>query len=156
VLQSKTYKNSGTALLFKFLGYCLMGLYEEAGKWLPNKIMLLYNSSVGDDIDEETVVQRSAFRGYSQTPIIISEGETRQVKVTYSFEVPRAAIGGKFNQIALYGAGISAEEENGIKNFSAYYYLKDAFGALEDYDPSTWLATTVLLVDWELTISNKG
>ncbi len=156
VLRTKTYKNSGTAQLFKFLGYCLIDAYEEAKKLAPSKIMLLQNISSDnpDNANPVSVMPQSLFRGFAQTPTIVSDSVTKQVKVTYSFEIPRAAIEGPFNQIALYGAGMT---ETDYTDFSAYYFLTDAFGAFELLDPTTddWSATTVLLVEWELGISNK-
>lgn len=156
VLKTKIYKNKGTAQLFKFLGYCLIDSYEEAKRLLPNKIMLLQNISSDDPdaADPTLVMSQSLFRGLAQTPTIVSDNVAKQVRVTYSFEIPRAAIEGPFNQIALYGAGMT---ETDIADFSAYYFLRDAYGAFEVLDPTTdsWSATTVLLVEWELSISNR-
>ena len=45
VLKSKTYKNKGTVQLFRFLGYCLIGSFEEAKKLIPAKILLLHNNA---------------------------------------------------------------------------------------------------------------
>lgn len=156
VLQSKIYKNQGTNQLFKFLGYCLIDSYEEAKRLLPNKIMLLYNNDKEADpakVSPTAVEPRSVFRGLTQAPMIISDNVTKSVSVTYSFEVPKAAISDKFNQIALYGAGMT---DNDIYDFSAYYYLTNDFGILEVVDPSQWSPTTVLLIEWELSISNKN
>ena len=146
VLESKTYKNSGTAHLFKFLGHCLIGSYDETAKTLlPTKIALLYNA--GNGIATE-VDDRSLFIGLAQTPTIISENN--EVRVTYSFEVPKSAIEGNFNQIALYGAGITSKAE-----FSAYYYLTDDYGNLAEQTVGDWSSTTILLIEWELSLSNK-
>lgn len=157
VIQSKTYKNNGTAQLFKFLGYCLIDSYEEASGLLPTKIMLLYNSANGEDyrgeVNPRSIEPRSEFRGLAQIPSIISDSIEEQVKVVYSFEVPKSAIGGAFNQIALYGAGMTKTD---VTEFSAFYYLVDAYGTIEALDPSTWSPTTVLLIEWELSISNKN
>lgn len=158
VIQTKTYTNAGTAQLFKFLGYCLLGAYEEARGLLPTKIMLLRNSSNGINytsasVNPRAVEPRSEFRGRSQIPLIVSDSIEKQVKVIYSFEVPKSAIGGKFNQIALYGADVPKDEE---ENFSAFYFLVDDYGAIAELDPSLWSDTTVLLIDWELNISNKN
>lgn len=155
VLSSKTYKNKGTAKLFKFLGYCLIGAYEEASSYLPNKILLLHNTSKG--ATSTAVEQRSAWQPLSQTPTIISDGSDAQVKVTYSFEVPKAALYssgttvGNFNQVALYSV-----DANDITDFSAFYYLTDTSGELESIDLQDWSATTVLLIEWELILSNKN
>jgi hypothetical protein len=154
VLKSKTYKNKGTSRLFKFIGYCLIGAYEEAKNFLPTKVLLLYNGSNQDpqNASATLVEQRSAWQTYAQTPTIISEDS--QVKVMYSFEVPRNTIYGPFNQVALYGAGVSSKD---ITDFSAYYFLVDGAGAWDEIDPEgQWSTTTVLLIEWELTISNKN
>jgi hypothetical protein len=157
VLKTRTYKNKGTAQLFKFLGYCLLGEYDDVKNLLPTQIMLLYNNTEADGVegaDPTAVEQRSTLRGLAQTPVIISDGSTEQVKVIYSFEVPKATIsGGAFNQVALYGAGM---READIQDFSAYYYLVDDYGDIESQDPDkdNWSATTVLLIEWELSLSN--
>lgn len=157
-LNTKTYKNKGTAELFKFLGYCLIGSYEEVKQLLPAQIMLLYNTTADEGVNGATptaVEKRSSLRGLAQTPMISSDSSTEQVTVTYNFEVPRQTIfGGAFNQIALYGIGVS---ESDFQDFSAFFYLVDDFNDFESHDPDRddWSATTVLLVDWELSLSNK-
>jgi hypothetical protein len=153
VLTHKTYKNNGTAQLFQFLGYCLLDSYEEAKRLLPTKILLLRN--LGEDANSTSptnVVQCTTWQGLAQTPIIKSESDKAQVSVTYSFEIPREAISGKFNQVALYGA---SKTYNDIDEFSAYYFLTDNVGRFVTEDPAEWSATTVLLIEWELTLSNK-
>lgn len=153
VLASKTYKNSGTAQLFKFLGLCLIDSFEEAKKLIPNKILLLNNTSAAtpESADPTIVKQCSTWQTLAQLPTIVSESKTSQVKVVYSFEVPKAAIEGEFNQVALYGAGVED-----IRDFSAYYYLVSPSGTFEAYDAEDWSATTVLLIEWELSIANKN
>ncbi len=160
VLQTNTYKNNGMAPLFKFLGYCLIDSYEEAKSLLPTKIMLLYNSDAeGKDFRaiEQTVLTnvqtRSDYRGLTQIPSIVSSSTEEQVRVVYSFEVPKSAIGKPFNQVALYGAGKTKDDYD---EYSAYYFLVDAYGIVTALDPASWSATTVLLIEWELTISNKN
>ena len=156
ILESKTYKNSGTAQLFKFLGYCLVDAYEDVRHLLPYKILLLHNTSKGSssvEADPYEVDPRSRFHSYVQTPTVISDSTDAQVKVIYSFEVSRPAITGAFNQIALYGHGIQDED---YKDFSAYYFLTDNTGNLALQEVDSWSSTTVLLIEWELTISNKN
>lgn len=160
VLKSKTYKNSGTNQLFKFLGYCLIGAYEEANRLLPTKILLLRNTTANQGPAGATptsVVPCSTWqtRDTQTTPTIISDSATSQVKVVYSFEVPRAAIESPFNQIALYGA-FAEDLSSDIHDFSAYYYLTDSRGDFELQNTASWSATTVLLIEWELSISNKN
>lgn len=154
VLKSKTYKNQGTAKLFKFLGYCLIGAYEEAKSFLPSKILLLRNTSQSPSGASITAVnQCSAWQALAQTPTIVSDSINSQVKVMYSFEVPRAAISGPFNQVALYSVGA---DDKDITDFSAYYFLVDGYNAWDELNPASWSSTTVLLIEWELTLSNKN
>ena len=158
VLRSKTYKNKGTVQLFRFLGYCLMDSFEEAKRLLPNKILLLYNNAATnghpDTADPKDVVPQTYWQDYVQTPTIVNNSSNEQVSVIYSFEISKAAINGKFNQIALYGTGMEYGAD--YQDFSAYYFLKDENGNFDTQDASTWSATTVLLVEWELTLSNKN
>lgn len=152
VLSTKTYKNNGTAQLFKFLGYCLIGAYEEAKSLLPNKIRLFYNNSQHPVGASPTAITPSSYwQSLAQTPSILSDSDTSQVKVIYSFEVSRAAITDDFNQIALYSVGTED-----ITDFSAYYFLADARGDWDVQEIALWSTTTVLLVEWELSISNKN
>ena len=155
VLKSKTYKNKGTVQLFRFLGYCLIGSFEEAKKLIPAKILLLHNNATYPDDDKPTEAEvRTDWQYYTQTPTIVSNSSLEQVSIIYNFEIPRAAIYGSFNQIALYGAGMNYSAD--YLDFSAYYFLKDEFGGFDTQNPFDWSATTVLLVEWELTISNQN
>ena len=152
VIKSNTFKNNGTNQLFTFLGYCLMDDYEEARKLLPTKILLLYNGSSNPPThakarNELKIMSQPA--SYAQVPSIVTDAEG--VKVTYSFEVPKNLIEGNFNQIGLYGYRIDRAED-----FSAYYFLTDSNGGFAEENVSSWSATAVLLVEWELSISNKN
>ena len=153
VLKSKTYKNKGTAQLFKFLGYCLIDSYEEAKHLLPAKLLLLYNQSGSrTDATPTNVDQRSTWQTLAKAPSIISDSTSEQVKVVYSFEIPRAAIDEHgFNQIALYGVGVED-----FRDFSAFYYLVNNSDELETENVQNWSATTILLIEWELSLSNKN
>ena len=95
---------------------------------------------------------RSNFVGYAQTPSIIDDIETASVKVIYNFEVPYQLIQGSFNQIALYGDQKTVSDRT---DFSAYHYLTDN-GDFDVQDVATWSPTTILLIEWELSISNKN
>ena len=155
ILESKTYKNTGTAQLFNFLAYCLADDYQRARDLLPSKIMLLYNGQTPDSRYATSVVQRSSYQGLAQVPTIITTNQA-QASVVYSFEVPKAAITGEFNQVALYN-GNATYTENGIKNFSAYYFLVDGDKSkFNTQSTQDWSPSTVLLIEWELIISNKN
>lgn len=159
VIKSQTYKNNGTVELFKFLGNCLASRFNEAAKLLPTKILLLYNTSSDGPLSKNArnVIYRSGFIGYAQPPTIVDDENTESVKVTYNFEVPYHMVENTFNQVALYGASKSTENiSKDYTEFSAYHYLTDNNGEFDDQDVSTWSATTILLIEWELTISNKN
>jgi hypothetical protein len=150
VLSSKTYKNNGTEPLFKFLGNCLIGSFEDAKPYIPNKIRLLKNTSSGA-LGEKNVNPSSFWRTLAKAPAISSDADTKSAKVIYSFEIPRSEITDDFNQVALYGA-----DTDDYTDFSAYYYLTDESGDLDLVDATEWSTTTILLIDWELSLSNKN
>lgn len=155
IIKSQTYKNNGTVDLFKFLGNCLAGRFTEATKLLPNKILLLYNYSPDgpDAKNAKNVNYQSDFIGYAQAPSIVDDENTESVKVTYNFEVSYTAVEGSFNQIALYGDTKTLSDSS---DFSAYYFLTKNNAEFDVQDVSTWSPTTILLIEWELSISNKN
>jgi hypothetical protein len=156
VLKTQTYKNNGTANLFKFLGYCLIGSSSDVKHLLPTKIALLHNQSQGgiSSANPNNVELRSGFVGLAHPPSIVSSSNSAEVKVTYSFEVGRNTINGNFNQVALYGDGCTHPVTD-MPNCAAYYYLSDSSqNVFESEDIALWSATTVLLIDWELSLSN--
>lgn len=156
VLKKQTYKNNGTAQLFKFLGYCLLGNASEVQHLLPTQIALLHNQSTGGPIgaNPNNVEKRSGLLEMAHPASIVSTNSPAEVKVTYSFEIPRSAITGNFNQVALYGAGCS-DPVIDMPNCAAYYYLTDRSQAdFEEENIALWSATTVLLIDWELRFTN--
>lgn len=152
VLTSTTYKNNGTAQLFNFLGRCLIGAYDEAKRYLPSKLLLLRNETANNDArDAKKVHACSTWQTFAKLPAITSDADTAQVKVLYSFEVSKAAISEEFNQVALYGADVTD-----VTDFSAYYYLTNIDGSLKEENAANWSATTILLIEWELSLSNQN
>lgn len=158
VLMSRTYKNSGTAELFNFLGHCLRGDYEAADDLLPTQVMLLYNKDYATTGTMSDKVERASKPvGYSQVPSKTDIDGV--VKVTYNFEIPKTMIFEDFNQIALYSKNKNLNNTNNttdVPSFSAYYFLTGPTGEPEIQDISEWSATSVLLIDWELSISNQN
>ena len=156
ILKSQTYKNNGTANLFRFLGHCLTGHYSEVKNLLPNKVALLLNPS--NTLSEAVLTAASASTGlkeWSQTPSVVSTSVPAEVKVTYSFEIPKNMISGNFNQVVLYGVGCTDPEKD-LANCSAFYYLTDnSRNTLETEYVNQWSDTTVLLIDWVLKLTNE-
>jgi hypothetical protein len=159
VLKSQVYRNHGTARLFKFLGHCLINDFTGAKPYLPTKILLLYNEAktpaeaITNAMNPTYIDVRSSEKGLSQMPTLISEDETEQVRVIYSFEMPKTAITGEFNQVALYSSSASIHKP---EEFSAYYLLTDGANQWDPQNTVDWSATTILLIEWELILSNKN
>jgi hypothetical protein len=155
IIESKTYKNSGTIKLFQFLGNCLIGAYDQARPLRPMQIALLSNpaADLSTALEEPTtnIEMRTSFQPLAQLPRLISDDTSAQVSVIYSFELDSSSIESDFNQIALYSESADSPEK-----FSAYYFLVDGNGNLSPMNPADWSATAVLLIDWELTLSNKN
>jgi hypothetical protein len=153
VLDTHEFKNAGTGTLFSFFAYCLMGEFDEASLYCPTKIRLLRINKGDSGYDDDFSADPASGLVYLRTKperIITSgvDGET----VKLSFMIPRTMIDRvDFNRIALYPHFAGDEE---YYSYSAYCDLsgEDDLGA-EIY--TAWTLSSVLLIDWELTIANK-
>jgi len=151
LIDSKKIHNSGTMFLFDFFAFCLMGNFDKASLYRPTKVKLLHVARN----DEGVEIESSAASGFiylRTTPeLIYKEGNDGQT-VKLSFIIPRTLISNtSFNRICLYAECITNEEN---LEYSAYCDLEDA----EDLgigSTATWSLSSVLAVDWELTVSNK-
>lgn len=146
---STTLKNRGTGKLFEFLSLCLLGLFTKAKPLVPTKLRLLYNSPTGER------QACSSFVSLSKAPTSDVEGDT--AAAVLSFTVPYAYIYSAtengddkpFNQIALYSAA-----ETDINEMCAYYDITAVEAA--SMNPASWSQTSLLIIDWELQLSNKS
>ena len=136
----KKIKNSGGASLFNFLSDCFTGDFSTAAVNRPTKIMLLQKH-----VDEESYDSASSFIYLLTKPEKIfnpNGGST----ICYSFIIPREYLNNEFNCIGLYPDSAVATASD-IDNYSAICEV--------DTGDIPMSASTVLVVDWELTIANQ-
>jgi hypothetical protein len=145
-INGKKYKikqvyNSGGNPLFNFFSDCLLGDYDIAEYNRPIKIMLL-NKEEGQPLKKAA---NSSFIYITTCPEKVynpNAGITR-----YSFIIPKDILmGTNFNAIGLYTK-------------SATETTLDDYAAICDLSSSefevTMATSTVLVLDWQLIISNK-
>jgi hypothetical protein len=152
LVKSKEIHNSGTLFLFDFFAFCLMGSFDKARLYRPTKVKLLKVDIDEDGLETGEVTPASGFIYLRSAPEIVhKEGNDGQT-VKLSFIIPRTLISSTdFNRICLFADCISNDENT---EYSAYCDLEGA----EDLginSITTWSLSSVLAIDWELTISNK-
>jgi hypothetical protein len=152
ILKTKEIHNSGTSQLFSFFAYCLAGEFEEAALFRPTKVRLLH--AVIDELTGEEIelVPASGMVYLRSKPERILNKDIDGETVKLSFMIPRSMIENiDFNRIALYPQ-YAESADYGL--YSAYCNLvgTDDLGINVYTD---WSLSSVLLIDWELTISNK-
>lgn len=130
--------NEGGRALFNYLADCLLGDFAAAKSECPTKVMLL---NINDD-GSITKASNTSFIHILTKPERVYN-ETDGV-VRYSFIVPQDMLSTSFNAIGLYPA--SATEAD-LEDYSAYCSIA--------LDSNSLSLSTVLVIDWELHISNK-
>lgn len=153
VLASEELSNSGTATLFSFFSYCLMGAFEEAALFCPAKIRLLIANENSDLVGADADVEPASGLIYVSTrPERVINPEIDGGTVKFSFMIPRTMIDDVgFNRIALYP---QYANDSNLYDYIAYCDISGE----DDLDASiytAWSLSSVLLIDWELTVSNK-
>lgn len=142
--------NAGSNKLFSFLADCIAGDFELAKLDRPTKIMLLnVQKNVGTESEGDIINRASSFiyllskpeRVYSASSGVASE------TVRLSFVIPRALLeGATFNRIGLYS---DSATELDYESPAAYCEISTTESV------SSMSSSSVLLIDWDLTISNK-
>ncbi len=134
--------NAGGNPLFNFLADCLVGDFDTAKLCKPTKIMLLQYSELDGKPKYES---RSGFTYLTSKPEKVYSSTTDSAGlVRYSFIISRDMLNGtEFNSIGLY-----TDTTNEPAEFAA-------FCKVEDLPEDELSASSVLLVDWELSITNK-
>lgn len=131
-------KNAGGKALFNFLADCLAGDFDIAKIDRPSKIMLLYQDSDGKMLKPDN----AGFIYITTKPERVYSSENESI-VKYSFTISQDLLAGmNFNAIGLYGRA-----ESDVEKYAAYCLLKE-----EDLNGIS--VSSVLLVDWELHLSN--
>lgn len=153
--------NNGNLPLFNFLTECLTGNFETAKLTRPTKIMILKQTTFKDS---DTQSDRVTFERLSSFIYLLASPEKRYSsdtagisKVCFSFILPKdllESIDFENNdenvtyKLGLYPANATLLD---ITEYSAICELD-----LSSINSSTIGASSVLVVDWELSISNKA
>lgn len=147
----KKIHNSGGNALFMFLADCLLGDYEIAKYERPTKIMLL-NSEITETKapDNSKVYTFTDAKKASGFIYLLTKPEkvynTSGSTVRYSFMIPRDLLESTtFNSIGLYS------DQATISDAGDYAAICKA-----DVTQADLAVSSVLVVDWELTIANKN
>ena len=142
--------NAGGYSLFNFLADCLLGDFDIAKINRPTKIMLLEKIEEKDAQGNLLSVRYESRSGFIY---LLNKPEkvysTTKGTVTYSFIVARDILqGSSFSSIGLY---TNATEESDYENYAAVCDITN----IEAINARTLSASSALVVDWELNISNK-
>jgi hypothetical protein len=129
--------NSGGYPLFNFLADCLTGAFDIAKLDYPNKIMLLNESDSGN----VEAASEAGFLYLRTNPEKVYSATSGIVR--YSFIIPTEDISSDFNAIGLY---MSSATISDLSNYAAICKI--------DVSSSTISSSSVLVVDWELHITN--
>lgn len=130
--------NEGGKALFDYLARCLQGDFSQVTVDRPAKIMLLNIDADGN----KTKAINSGFIYIVSEPELVYS--TTEGIVKYSFIIsPDMLIGTNFNAIGLYAASAT---ESDLDNVAACCSI--------NFDRDNLSLSSVLIVDWELHISN--
>jgi hypothetical protein len=144
IILAKKYNKGGNPL-FTFLTDCLVGDFDVARLERPSQILLLKvteNDSGTEDI------QKASNSGFIY---LLSKPEkvysTSSGIVRYSFVIPSDVLADSdFNAIGLY---TNSATESDFENYAALCKI-------DDMDKNNISISSMLVVDWELIISNKA
>jgi hypothetical protein len=131
--------NTGTNSLFNFLADCLCGDLSVASISRPSKIKLLHQSNPEDPTSISSV---SGFLYVQTKPEKLYDVvEKNSISVVYSFVIPKEYLESSFNKLGLY-----ADSENDITNYAAVCDIESGNFSIA--------SSSVLVIDWALTLSN--
>ena len=156
IISKHRIHNSGRVPLFKFLANCLSANWGSAQSNFPSKIILFKadpsetSSQTFNELYWTTEYAVTPDVGILQStvPVVIGNEENNSCTVKYHFRIPTSLISstnigksGLYSQLAT------------INNPLAYVFVdSETQDALEGAEGNPNL---VVLLDWELTISNK-
>lgn len=135
-------KNTGGTRLFKFFSNCLIGEFTAAAEDRPVKIMLVKKTALNSET--YTYTPKSGFIYLLTLPEKLINKDSARSVIRYSFIVPKEYLAVDFNGIGLYAESATTQEAGDYSAFSDV-----------DLIIETLPASSVLVVDWELTIQNS-
>jgi hypothetical protein len=128
--------NEGNYPLFNFLANCLIGAFDIAKLDRPAKIMLLNKTESGI-----SAATNAGFLGLRTNPEKVYSATSGIVR--YSFIIPAEDISTDFNAIGLY---MNSATKSDLDNYAACCDV--------DINANTISSSSVLVIDWELHITN--
>lgn len=145
--QIAQFKNNGGNSLFNFLANCLMGDFETAAQERPTKIMLLHKETE-ETSNSVTYESRSGFIYFLTNPErLFTDTALLSSTICYSFIIPMELIKNQdFNCIGLYSN--AAKGTTDLEDFVAVCNL-DGIAGMQS-------TSSILIVDWKLTITNNS
>ena len=138
----KKIKNRGGNPLFDFFASCLIGDFTTAAKNRPTKIMFLDQVKDENNNDAVSFTSASAFIYLTTEPQQILNANGEGSTVCYSFTIPSEYFNSIFNCVGLFPDSATA-------------YDLTKFAALAEFNlnNATFDKSTVLILDWELSIT---
>ena len=135
-----TIHNTGNEPLFNFLADCLAGNFKTASAAIPTKLMLLKIAT--DDFGGLNLKEITNATAAGPIGLLTKPEKIDYNTVRYSFMIPRDQLASiSFNAIGLY-----ADTDN-IANYAAICKANSTTNNIS--------ASSVLVVDWDLTVSNR-
>lgn len=155
MISKNTYYNQGTNKLFTFLTNCLSGDFNTAMASRPCRLVLLKKGSSEDLATSTPTATNKDSNGktywgetyYAAPPVYYGKTPTITAnKITYNFRVPFLVLqsGAIIKKMALV-----PENSSSVSDICAYYTLTD------EIEVPTAGGNYTILVDWELSFSNK-
>lgn len=144
--------NEGKYSLFNFIADCLVGDFDVAQANRPSKIRLLKKQTDSENKNKATYKSQSTYIHQISTPEKVSKISDDTGIVRYSFVIPSdkvTSINFDFDHIGLYAHSTVDED---YEQFSAIVSLVENSVNVVDKDELS--ASSALLVDWELHITN--
>lgn len=156
ILKQTTIHNAGRISLFRFFASCLAANWNTASSTFPSRIVIFSAENNETEFDSSKWSKTTAITPdtgiiQSTVPEIIADGEHESCAVKYHFRIPTSLIGAgdasAIGKIGLYSKNVTLADP------LAYIFI--------DSETKTLIANAannpnvVILLDWELTISNK-
>lgn len=157
LIAKQTIHNTGRVPLFKFFASCLAADWNTASATFPSRIVLFSAKNGEDDFDPSNWTDTEALTPtsgimQSTTPEIIANGVSNYCAVRYHFRIPTSLLGGgkatNIGKIGLYSKTATLNDP------LAYIFIEDSDKEILSKAENS--PNLVIVLDWELTISNQN
>lgn len=157
LIAKQTIHNTGRVPLFTFFASCLAAKWDTASATFPSRVVLFSAEDGEDEFDANKWVEAKALTPISgimqsTTPEIISDRNSNSCAVRYHFRIPTSLIGGN-DTAALGKIGLYSKIAD-LKDPLAYIFIGEEEKELLRKAANN--PNLVIVLDWELTISNQG